>query len=332
MGYGLKANRRGPNTRSTHSAQFSLKVGTIFEDSPIGLEKWLPALWLLTNCKNGISSYELARALGVTQKPRGSCCRVSVWLLQGKVAARCPATLKSMKPSSAAKLATCTRPSASACPSLRRPPMIGKVAVMGLLARHPANGTAQVRLRGHRDNRKRHDQAARHRRTRRSRFDHAHRRAESSYQQPDHEYVHHNVIDHAERYVDGTVHTNGMENFWSLLKRLSRAPTCRVEPFHLFRYLDEQVVPFQPAQGSDAMRFTFALKGILNKRLTYSALTGSELPQTCYGPRATGDGRAPRDTCSSTSAQLRTQHGAVHVRARDTRPSPRRGPLDTSAL
>ncbi|MDE3155622.1 MAG: transposase, partial [Acidobacteriota bacterium] len=49
-------------------AQFSLKVGTIFEDSAIGLEKWLPALWLLTNCKNGISSYELARALGVTQK------------------------------------------------------------------------------------------------------------------------------------------------------------------------------------------------------------------------------------------------------------------------
>src|SRR5204862_4083818 len=47
--------------------QFSLKVGTIFEDSPVGLEKWLPALWLLTNCKNGISSYELARALGVTQ-------------------------------------------------------------------------------------------------------------------------------------------------------------------------------------------------------------------------------------------------------------------------
>src|SRR5262245_4220634 len=49
-------------------AQFSLKVGTIFEDSAIGLEKWLPALWLVVNCKNGISSYELSRALGVTQK------------------------------------------------------------------------------------------------------------------------------------------------------------------------------------------------------------------------------------------------------------------------
>ena len=49
-------------------AKFSLKVGTIFEDSAIGLEKWLPALWLVTNCKNGISSYELGRALGVTQK------------------------------------------------------------------------------------------------------------------------------------------------------------------------------------------------------------------------------------------------------------------------
>src|SRR3954468_13358069 len=49
-------------------AKFSLKVGTVFEDSPLPLQKWLPALWLLTNCKNGISSYELGRALGVTQK------------------------------------------------------------------------------------------------------------------------------------------------------------------------------------------------------------------------------------------------------------------------
>jgi len=52
----------------TCKRQFSMKVGTIFEDSALGLDKWLPALWMLANCKNGISSYELARALGITQK------------------------------------------------------------------------------------------------------------------------------------------------------------------------------------------------------------------------------------------------------------------------
>src|SRR2546425_6516064 len=57
--------------------KFSLKVGTIFEDSPIPLEKWLPAVWLIVNCKNGISSYEIHRALGVTQK--------SAWFMMHRI-------------------------------------------------------------------------------------------------------------------------------------------------------------------------------------------------------------------------------------------------------
>lgn len=93
-------------------------------------------------------------------------------------------------------------------------------------------------------------------------------------------YVH-AVIDHAESYVDGAVHTNGLENFWSLLKRALKGTYVSVEPFHLFRYLDEQAFRFNNRKMTDAVRFAFALKGILNKRLTYSALTGSELPQTC---------------------------------------------------
>src|SRR5205085_8154886 len=91
----------------------------------------------------------------------------------------------------------------------------------------------------------------------------------------------HEVIDHAEAYVDGQVHTNGLENFWSLLKRALKGTYVSVEPFHLFRYLDEQAFRFNNRKGTDAMRFALALKGIINKRLTYSALTGSELPQTC---------------------------------------------------
>jgi transposase-like protein len=91
----------------------------------------------------------------------------------------------------------------------------------------------------------------------------------------------HSVIDHAEQYADGQVHTNGLENFWSLLKRSIKGTYVSVEPFHLFRYLDEQAFRFNNRDINDAKRFVLALKGILNKRLTYSALTGSELPQTC---------------------------------------------------
>ena len=94
------------------------------------------------------------------------------------------------------------------------------------------------------------------------------------------DYVH-GVIDHAERYVDGQVHTNGLENFWSLLKRALKGTYVSVEPFHLFRYLDEQAYRFNNRKMTDAARFITGLAGVLGKRLTYSALTGSELPQTC---------------------------------------------------
>src|SRR5438874_778868 len=93
-------------------------------------------------------------------------------------------------------------------------------------------------------------------------------------------YVHH-VIDHAEAYVDGQVHTNGCENFWSLLKRALKGTYVSIEPFHLFRYLDEQAFRFNNRVMNDAERFACALKGIIDKRLTYKALIGSELPQTC---------------------------------------------------
>ena len=89
------------------------------------------------------------------------------------------------------------------------------------------------------------------------------------------------VVDHAEKYVDGEVHTNGVENFWSLLKRTIKGTYVSVEPFHLFRYLDEQAFRFNNRKTTDAERFVLALKGIVNKRVTYAALTGSELPQTC---------------------------------------------------
>jgi len=91
----------------------------------------------------------------------------------------------------------------------------------------------------------------------------------------------HGVIDHAEKYVDGQIHTNGCENFWSLLKRTIKGTYVSIEPFHLFRYLDEQAYRFNNRKQSDGLRFLEACAAVFGKRLTYTALTGKGLPQTC---------------------------------------------------
>jgi len=89
------------------------------------------------------------------------------------------------------------------------------------------------------------------------------------------------VIDHAEAYVNGEVHTNGCENFWSLLKRAIKGTYVSVEPFNLFRYLDEQAFRFNERKDDDSGRFQNAIKGIVGRRVTYKVLICSELPQTC---------------------------------------------------
>jgi transposase-like protein len=156
--------------------------------------------------------------------------------------------------------------------------MAGKVAVMGLLERHPEKGMSRIRLQGLDGRKKRHLQE--HVRQNVEAGATIHTDAFFSYVGLSKDYAH-NVIDHAEAYVDGQVHTNGCENFWSLLKRAIKGTYVSVEPFHLFRYFDEQAFRFNNRKGTDAMRFALALKGIINKRLTYTGLTGKELPQTC---------------------------------------------------
>lgn len=96
-----------------------------------------------------------------------------------------------------------------------------------------------------------------------------------SYNQLGQEYIH-NVINHAEKYVDGQIHTNGVENFWSLLKRSINGTYVSIEPFHLFRYLDEQTFRFNTRKGTDRERFQRATEQILGKRLTYAELTGKD--------------------------------------------------------
>jgi len=90
----------------------------------------------------------------------------------------------------------------------------------------------------------------------------------------------HEVIDHTEAYVRGAVHTNGLENFWSLFKRALRGTYVSVEPYHLQAYADEQAFRFNNRKGADVDRFTAALSQIAGRRITWAELTGKTLDAT----------------------------------------------------
>ncbi len=260
-------------------AKFSLKVGTVFEDSPLPLEKWLPALWLLTNCKNGISSYELGRALGITQKSAWFMLhrlRLALQQVEGGGKMRGDIEVDETYIGGKARNMHIAKRKRMGISQGRS--MAGKVAVMGLLNRHGKDGVSQIRTAVVTGRKKGHLQPVVRAGVEAGATIHTDNHF--SYQGLDRDYTH-NVIDHAEAYVDGNVHTNGCENFWSLLKRAIKGTYVSVEPFHLFRYLDEQAFRFNERACNDAGRFMLALVGIINQRLTYKALTGSELPQTC---------------------------------------------------
>jgi transposase-like protein len=258
-------------------SQFSLKIGTIFEDSAVGFEKWLPALWLLTNCKNGISSYELARALGVTQKTAWFMLSRLRLALQAEHGGKMSGEVELDETFIGGKARNMHFGKRQRLGITQGRSMAGKVAVFGLLERHTERGS-QIRLTSIPNNKRRHLMPHVIQHVERGAI--VHTDSLPSYVALETDYTH-NVIDHAEAYVEGEVHTNGLENFWSLLKRAIKGTYVSVEPFHLFRYLDEQAFRFNQRKGTDASRFALALKGIIGKRLTYTALTGSELPQTC---------------------------------------------------
>jgi len=258
-------------------AQFSLKVGTIFEDSAVGLEKWLPALWLVTNCKNGISSYELARALGVTQKTAWFMLSRLRLALQSESGGKLNGEIEADETFIGGKARNMHAAKRKRLGISQSQSMIGKVAVMGLLQRHGEGSKVRTQVIANRKKHQLEQIVTEHVEVGSALYTDALRSYDRMAQRG---YVH-GVIDHAEKYVEGQIHTNGLENFWSLLKRALKGTYVNVEPFHLFRYLDEQAFRFNNRKGTDAMRFALALKGILNKRLTYTALTGSELPQTC---------------------------------------------------
>ena len=249
--------------------QFSIKVGTIFEDSPIALDKWLVTIWLIANAKNGISSYEVAKAIGVTQK--------TAWFMLHRI--RLAMQSDNFGPLSGdvevdetfiGGKARNMHPGARARKITKRGPA-GKTAVMGVLERsrpdEPSTVVAQVVPN---TRRKTLAPLVRQHVTPGSTV---YTDALASYSDLDADYVHH-VIDHAQTYVNGKIHTNGIENFRSLLKRATHGTYVNVQPFHLFRYLDEESFRYNKRNGSDASRFRQVISGLLGKRLTYGQLVG----------------------------------------------------------
>jgi len=268
------SSRKGWECKTRHpKRKFTLKTGTIFEDSPIGLDKWLPAVWMIANMKNGVSSHELARTLGVTQK--------TAWFMLHRI------RLAMQDDMSGGKLGGEVEIDETFIGGLARNMhhdrklrtlggktggSLGKVAVMGLLERHP-EGHSRVRAAVMPNTTADGLQAGVrvHVAPGATVYTDAYRSYKGLGPKFGGEFVH-QVIDHAEAYVDGQVHTNSVENFWSCLKRGLKGTYIAVEPFHLFRYVDEQAFRFNLRKRTDAQRFTDVIDSIVGRRLTYEQL------------------------------------------------------------
>jgi len=262
------ASRRVWQCKTRHpKAQFSIKVGTIFEDSPISLDKWLLGMWMLANCKNGVSSYEISRATGITQK--------STWFMLQRLRLALQDTNTGGKLSGHVEVDESFIGGAARNMHAdvkarkiqgRRGPM-GKAIVAAVLER---GGKVRAQVV---DKRKKKQLQALVR-------DNVevgsslYSDALPSYEGLAGEYEH-QVVDHAIEYVRENVHTNGMENFWSLLKRGIHGSYISVEPYHLFRYVDEQAFRFNNRKDmDDSDRFDLAVRQIVGKRLTWAEVTG----------------------------------------------------------
>jgi transposase-like protein len=245
--------------------KFSLKVGTIMEDSALAIDKWLVGMWLIVNCKNGISSCEIARDLGITQK--------SAWHMAHRIRfALHHGSFEKLSGQIEADETFIGGKARNMHVAQRKRRITGtgtkdKTAVLGILERGGQVRAMVV------PNRKKHalqTEVKNHVEAGSALYTDA----LLSYQGMEGYYAH-QVVDHAVAYVDGQCHTNGLENFWSLLKRSISGTYVSVEPFHLFRYLDEQAYRYNNRKDiGDFGRFKIAASQIVGKRLTWNEVTG----------------------------------------------------------
>jgi transposase-like protein len=271
--------------------QFTLKVNTIFEDSALGMDKWMAAFWMLVNCKNGISSMEIHRALGITQKSAWFVLqRLRLALRAGTFGAPTKIGGEGTEVEADETFIGGLTKNMHKSRKLRLVQQGGvhggKTVVQGMLDRNLRQVRATVIPNVKRETLQNEilnsvkygttvytDDAV-------------------GYDRLKWRYVH-DVVNHAETYVRGRVHTNGLENFWSLLKRGLRGTYVAVEPFHLERYVDEQVFRFNNRKDmNDSKRFAKAMSQVAGKRLTYADLTGkNDSPR--HVPTGAGETQVP---------------------------------------
>jgi transposase-like protein len=279
--------RRFECSHSHDRRQFTVKTGTVMEDSPMSLDKWAIAFWLEVNAKNSISSYEIHRAIGITQK--------SAWFMLHRIRF-------AIKQKSFEKIGgngrvveadeTFVGGLSRNMHKSKRAELTGtggadKTAVMGLLARHDGKKHSTVRA----EVLPNVQRAALH--------DVIHRHVEAgsavytdawkAYKQMDQKFIH-DFVDHAEAYVKGAVYTNGLENFWALFKRCIKGTHVSIEPAHLEAYVDSEAFRFNNRKVKDADRFLLATSGYHGKRLTYKALIGA--PEVAPGSQDKDAGSA----------------------------------------
>lgn len=242
--------------------QFSYKVGTIFEDSPLGLDKWFVAVWAIANAKNGISSHELGRALGVTQK--------SAWFMLHRVR-------EAMRTGVFYKLSGTVESDETFIggeaknmhkhireKKIKGRGSVGKRIVHGLLER---GGEVRANVVESTEAKELQSEVRANVEKGSEVFTDAH----AGYSGLSPEYVH-AAVDHSIQYVLGRVHTNGLENFWSLFKRALKGTYTHCAPFHLQRYVDEEVFRFNDRKTDDAGRFADVMRTTAGRRLTWRQL------------------------------------------------------------
>lgn len=247
--------------------EFSVRIGTIFENSPLPLGKWMIAVWMLVNAKNGISSYELHRSIGVTQKTAWSMLhRIRFALHCGSFDKPLEGRVEADETYIGGKFRNMNKRRRVRYKGLRGN-AVPKAIVAGLLERNGEVRMTVVENAGGK---------ALQRVVRENVAEGANLLTDenSAYRALGEEYVH-EAVNHAVEYARGHVHTNGLENFWSLLKRALHGTYVSVEPFHLFRYLDEQCFRFNRRKQTDQERFIGAAGGFSGKRLDYHTLTGA---------------------------------------------------------
>src|SRR5579884_1610874 len=243
--------------------QFSVKVGTIFEDSALGFDKWLPAIWLAANSKNGISSHELARSLGITQK--------SAWFMLHRIRL-------AMQSGGFDKLAGAVEvdetfiggKARNMHKHIRKQKIHGtgatdKTIVLGMRER---GGDVRATIIDKVERAQIYPHVYANVETGSKLYTDTHQ----AYRTIGKDFAH-ETVDHAEAYVVGQVHTNGLENFWALLKRGLHGTYVSVQPFHLFRYLEERMFTYNMRDLTDFGRFALVLHQTAGRRLTWLELT-----------------------------------------------------------